>query len=254
MPGEKASSGDRAGRKLRSARAFNRAQAAADYYEKQLALGQGINPARSPIPTDCLWVHNDCGADRLRGDVLEITGIPTTTPTPEHIWVTGDTPTAPGNAFCILRQATPDGDIDVGQVSGVCLARVNVGNASHTHAKLAVSAYELASAMAGPARIIYKPSGTGIKECIVKIDDTFGGYVGYLGYGDTITARSGTTPGSGTVTLYKRDPGTGLLTSLGVTVTVYNTSLQTPSSSEIYIQLKVDPFGDFWWDVDDCTT
>lgn len=58
-----------------------------------------------------------------------------------------------------------------------------------------------------------------------------------------VTARSGTTPGSGTVTLYGRVGTT--LTSLGVNVTAYNASTSQISADE-YINVGQDPTGDYW--------
>jgi hypothetical protein len=77
-----------------------------------------------------------------------------------------------------------------------------------------------------------------------------GGFIGFLGYGDTITARSGTTLGSGEVNLFAQDGAT--LVDLSTTATCYNTSQMTPTTSEIYIQMKISHDGYLLWDVDDC--
>lgn len=74
-----------------------------------------------------------------------------------------------------------------------------------------------------------------------------GGFAGKVA--TQITARSGTTVGSGTVTLYHLVGTT--LTSLSKTPTVYNTSQQV-GEVDTYVQVKIDATGRLLWDVDDC--
>jgi hypothetical protein len=70
--------------------------------------------------------------------------------------------------------------------------------------------------------------------------------------GSAIAARSGTTPGSGTVTLYRiNDAGT--LESMGVTKTAYNISASTVAA-DTYIGIELDSTAEQRWIVvvEDC--
>lgn len=104
----------------------------------------------------------------------------------------------------------------------------------------------------------YNPGGliAGEAYCLV-LEDLTGGlwalpissaFVAKTG-GSAIAARSGDTPGSGTVTLYYRNGST--LTSTGETVTAYNMAGEVAASK--YIQVKQDAFGDFWIDTEACS-
>lgn len=127
MGDPKAKSGKPAGKLLKSARAYNSAQEAAENYQKRQRLGTGLDPKRSPIPTDIIKVRNSSGDTRLRGEVLAIALSPMVNPPPlvrEHLWFDGDLPTSRFDPFCVLLQQLPDGEIGYAQVSGVCIARV----------------------------------------------------------------------------------------------------------------------------------
>lgn len=68
----------------------------------------------------------------------------------------------------------------------------------------------------------------------------------------TVTARSGTTPGTGTVSLYTIN-GSGTLVDTTYNVTAKNLSA-TATASGAYVMMKRDPFSrTFWLDMEDCT-
>lgn len=67
----------------------------------------------------------------------------------------------------------------------------------------------------------------------------------------SITARSGTTPGSGSAKLYKNVSGT--LTEKGEAITVYNSQNGDAIASGSYIQCKCDEYGVPWVDVASCS-
>lgn len=63
--------------------------------------------------------------------------------------------------------------------------------------------------------------------------------------GSTIAARSGTTPGSGTVTLYKCDDSTlAALTGDYSTVTAYNLAGSTVAANAYLMLMRI---GNKWW-------
>ncbi len=64
----------------------------------------------------------------------------------------------------------------------------------------------------------------------------------------SITARSSTTPGSGTLAIWCRIGST--LTDTTMTTTIYNMSQEAGTSGN-YMQAKMIG-GDFWLDVEDC--
>ena len=81
-----------------------------------------------------------------------------------------------------------------------------------------------------------------------------GGYIShFVGIASSqITARSGTTPGSGTVTLYYRDRDTNTLTAVGNSdVTAYNVS-QSAVANAAYVTVLQDNYGDYWVILEDC--
>lgn len=66
-----------------------------------------------------------------------------------------------------------------------------------------------------------------------------------------ISAASGSTPGSGSVTIYKRNPSTGNLSSLG-TVTCYSWFTSVVGSGGKNIMVTRDPEGNYWAYSEDC--
>jgi hypothetical protein len=71
--------------------------------------------------------------------------------------------------FVILAEPIKAGVEGFAFCSGIFPARINIGNANHTHAGLKSSdSTQLDSSFAGPARILYKESGTGTKLAVVQ--------------------------------------------------------------------------------------
>jgi len=83
---------------------------------------------------------------------------------------------------------------------------------------------------------------------LVERTPRVGSFVAQNG-GSTISARSGTTAGSGTVTIFRLVGTT--LTTTSRTLTVYNMTDNTVAANA-YIQCKFDMFGTAWVDVEDC--
>ena len=132
----------------------------------QSQFGNGTPDRTRQRSTDCIVIKNTCGADRKAGDILKVDGNAINVITAEHIWLKGIEPTIYGT-FGILREPLANGGVGVAQVSGVCMARVNITDAAHTHAYMAHANYVLQSSTGGPIRILHKESGTGIKDCPV---------------------------------------------------------------------------------------
>lgn len=125
-------------------------------------------PARTrPRPTDLIKLKNSSGADRAKGEILKIEGTILTTQDAESIWLDGIAITAECR-FGVLKEPSVSGEISEAQVSGVCLALVNITDEEHTHAIAESGEYVAQSGAAGPLEILYAPGGTGEKECVVR--------------------------------------------------------------------------------------
>lgn len=140
-----------------------------DYERRQ--LGDAVKSKSGRVSTDCVKVINASGGDLDRGSVLRCNG-DINTGLDEYeaasLWFTGSTPNT-NDKWGILRKPLPYGVEEYGelQVSGVCIARVNVLDANHTHAKPKDGETYLESAAEGPLAILDKPTGTGELECVV---------------------------------------------------------------------------------------
>lgn len=172
-------------------------------------LNNGAPAPNRPRATDLVRIKNDCGADRQRGEILLISGKAITDLSEESIWLLGDTPTADGY-FAILKEPIQSGDIGTAQVSGCCLAKVNVGSTGHTRAKAAAGLYVLASADDGPLEIIYSPGTTGEVECVVRFAGGSGGGVSLFRFELTANYSAGTTVAATIKTMGGSTVGTGI--------------------------------------------
>lgn len=73
-------------------------------------------------------------------------------------------------SFAIVPAAIPDGELGAGAVTGVHLTKVDVVDAGHGYANLVVGEVDnLESSGSGAAKILAKPSGTGVKWAYVLL-------------------------------------------------------------------------------------
>jgi hypothetical protein len=85
-------------------------------------------------------------------------------------WLEGNTPADPAAArYALLKYPLPAGDIGEAFAAGVCVALVNVGDTSHTHATPAASATVLDSAASGPIEILSPLTDTGEQQVWVRL-------------------------------------------------------------------------------------
>lgn len=127
---------------------------------------------RPEIPTDCIWMKNSSGAALAIGRVVEIGTKLLTAITAESLWFDGIEPDADGTkAIAIARNPVPSNDIDIFQVSGVCLAQVDINDTDDRWADVTNGSTLLSSnATTGRVEILQKlASGTGEKQCLVRI-------------------------------------------------------------------------------------
>ena len=147
-----------------SARAWNRAQDAAD-----LVLGaqpgfeaDGIRGPSAPYTA----VYAKASADVDRWGVLAISGMESTPSGPagqfhEMPVLQGSTPTTGTTAFCVAVEPIKSGSLGKVAVAGVVQVKLDVKSESHQYAKCKASVVELETASSGEAFILWKESGTG---------------------------------------------------------------------------------------------
>ena len=132
-------------------------------------------PPIRPRETDMIRIQNDCGADRRRGEILEISGKAITDVTDEHKWLKGVEPA--GGFFGILKDPVLDQSVVRMQTTGTCIALVDITDLAHTHADQVVGEYVLGSAGTGPLEILYAPAALGEQEAVVRFTGEAGAVI-----------------------------------------------------------------------------
>ena len=148
-------------------------------------LSGGPGDKTGPRSTDIIRVKNTCGEDRAKYEILRIDDKAIEDLSPESIWLKGVEPTAAGY-FGILREPCADTEVASLQVSGVCIAKVNIVSVTDTRAGAVAAGYVLESGESGPLEILYHDGTVGEQECVVR----FGGSGGISRWG-LVTASIG---------------------------------------------------------------
>lgn len=154
-----------------STKKWNRVEEASDHYHRTKARGDARPTQTGPVKHDRVPTKNVTGGDVRRGEVLQFTDLAVDEVEREGIILEGDeytTSTEFSGWGLTLSPIEQDG-IDDCLVVGICVAYVTVNDAGHQFAGPVNGSKVLSSATSGPARIVYKPSGTGEKECVVLI-------------------------------------------------------------------------------------
>jgi hypothetical protein len=170
-------------------------------------LNNGTPNPTGPRDTDIIKIKNNSGAIRRKGEILKISGKAVTDIDAEHIWLLGVEPTD-GGYFGILKEPVDTSKIGQLQVSGTCMAIIDIDSTSHRRAEAVTGQYVLKSSESGPIEILYAPSVTGEQECVVRFAGTGGGGSGIHGivseshgkgyYTVELAEWSGITPDCGT--------------------------------------------------------
>lgn len=131
-------------------------------------LSSGAPPPTRSRATDLLKLKNSSGLVRRKGEILKIDDKVIETVTDENIWLDGIEPTGDCR-FGILKEPADIYDVVTAQVSGVCMALVNVTDEDHEFAFAADEEYVLQSGDSGPLEILWAPDGeTGELDCVVR--------------------------------------------------------------------------------------
>jgi hypothetical protein len=154
-----------------SAGEFNRHVDAADLVLGRQQLGTPSPPLRLDYDTNLVTVKNVTGANRRRGEIVELTNSPLPDFSSGQLWANAVAITSSGHFGVLLNPlaANAIGNRDC-QVGGICTALVNVTSSTHNAARSSAGSHVLQSAASGSVRIIQKPVGTGEKTCLVQLN------------------------------------------------------------------------------------
>lgn len=153
-----------------SARAWNRAQDAADIVLGQGADGVADGPSAGPRPYTPILAQNSTTGTVNRWGVMSVAGVvftpsgatgSATQQFQDQPVISGGLPTG-GSAFVVAVEPIAAGGIGRVAVAGVVQAKINIVSESHHHAKAKDGDLtQLISSGNGEAEILWKESGTG---------------------------------------------------------------------------------------------
>jgi hypothetical protein len=191
------------------------------------------NPTR-PRETDIIRIKNTSGEARRRGEILKIDGKAIETVTDEAIWLVGVEPTE-ACYFGIVKKPVQDDGLEQLQVSGCCLALVDVTDIDHTRANVVEGEYVLTSSDSGPLEILYQPGEEGEQECVVRFAGGAGGkLVVILDAALPAASHSLTGATSCLATVCRWDSDAGEYAETDRQVTVYNHSEVTSHEDDTF--------------------
>jgi len=175
----------------------------------------GRRPSSGTNSRAIVQVRNSTGADRARGEVVQLVGHLLDDVSEDHPWFDSDLVAEPIlYRMAILTRALKEDEIGPAQMAGVCLIRVNVTDTDHTHATPVDGDAELESSTTGPLELLMNPDGTGVQDLWALIDrsTSTGAWYGKLDEDSDID-----TGATVTVSLYS-----DLSTDTGDNLEVYN--------------------------------
>lgn len=197
---------------------------------------QGGQPNETPPEgvwnTDLVKVRNLTGSNRARGEVVQLGDMIVNRNDDETLkwrtpWFQGNAIAAPSTErIAVLRMAALGGDdeqaIVIAQVSGICVAKVDIDDTSHRFAFPTAGAYVLSSAPGGTVELLHQAEDTGVQEMFVRILPPNGNAIMQLTSDISAGSWSGSTftVGTGTAKFATFDGGT--LDASDVEVTIYN--------------------------------
>lgn len=186
-----------------TAREWNAMQEAAAW-SSQRQINAGIRQSKPSMPPGGVILKNSSGSDLSRFYAAGLSTIGITEATNadgflrEPYFVGAAVTRDYYGRFAILQEQIRSTNLGIAIVSGVTYAYVNVQHADHDRADINNSSHNyLYSNFYGAAEILYKPSGTGLKLCLVRI----GSFVAPVRR--AVAAGNISAGGSGTVTIKK---------------------------------------------------
>lgn len=228
-----------------SARTFNTFIDTAQWAARQRGTQTRSRQPKNLPQSGVVLVKNETGELREQGDALGIDG-PIFTPADNLATFKGQValrgvaldPAEHFGAFVVLLEPLADGKIGRAVIAGVAVALVQMRHAKHRFADAAAGEPQrLASAVVGAARILWKQYDTGTSWAILEIGDRSGaGIVGKTS--GSVPARSGATPGVGTMRVYELN-SSGVLVDAGYDVQVLNLGADVVATNT-WCQAKLD--------------
>lgn len=158
-----------------SASGLGRAFAAGDWFVRNKQLAEQLQYSALTRETDIVKVKNSIGADIEKGDVIEInpSDLVIDEVTNRFLWFSGEGVLAE-RGFGIARNPIPFSEIkpEIGeiQVSGVCKAKLILGDSRHQWARPKMGQVELESGFYGPCFILHQGADDdGVNDATVVI-------------------------------------------------------------------------------------
>lgn len=155
-----------------SATDYNAAVEAGRRWRDQGRLGRGPYSSTPQIVPAIVKVRNSTSGSLGAGAVVELSGTPMGELSRRNLVFDG-VARAGVDPFCAVL-INPLDQLEIGPavIAGAVMAPVNIVDADNTHAKVESGSTQLKGDFGGWARILYKPSGTGVKTCVVAVGDT----------------------------------------------------------------------------------
>ena len=167
---DKVSPGSEGGTTIYSARWVNAVSDAARYYHQEVAGGASKSRAGIKFPTDLVLVENVTEGDLPQGSVVQLGNHLLTEVDSRNPIYEGDVPADPAYlAWAILLQPLPEDEFGPAQMSGVCLALVDVIDVGHSHANAVAGETVLESGISGPIEILTLPDETGEQLLLCRL-------------------------------------------------------------------------------------
>lgn len=155
-----------------SASDYNAAVEAGRRFMRQERMGVGGQAVTYPAPTSTIRIRNSTSGALAAGAVVELSSALITPPTRRQIVLDGITRAGVDPACAVLLAPAAQLAIVEAMICGVAVASVDIIDADNTHARVVPGSTQLTGDFGGWARILHKPSGTGVKTCVVAVGDT----------------------------------------------------------------------------------
>ena len=155
-----------------SASDYNAAVEAGRQWMRQRRLGVGGQVDTPAINHGLIWIRNSTSGSLSRGAVVELSTPIVDTLTPRVLWLDGIVRAGFDPVCAVVLDPVSQLGIVPALMSGVCLADVDIIDADNTHARVVPGSTQLRGDFGGYCRIVYKPTGTGVKTCVVQVGET----------------------------------------------------------------------------------
>ena len=152
-----------------SAADYNAAVEAGRRWRDQGRLGRGPYSSTPQIVPAIVKVRNSTSGSLGAGAVVELSGTPMSELSRRNLVFDGVARTGVDPFCAVLINPLDQLEIGPAVIAGAVMAPVNIIDADNTHARVEVGSTVLKGDFGGWCRILYKPSGTGVKTCVVAV-------------------------------------------------------------------------------------